>query len=319
MTSGYHEILAALCLMGNDSAGSGLFAFASKKEEPLLKQAAARFADRQDPGEVDRRALAARIRQLGQIQSRSALDSIHPGWILEGLADESPRLIGILCRLLSGEQAKYLIEHAKGRLPKMEETYRVSEAVTEIVWKCLEKKFRVHEAAAQTGSFSFPHLVLFKGDDLRSLFTDLGLEEIRRAFHRVEPNVLRAFLSRFSPKEAQEIRSRIEGGPSVAADLKKEAQAHLLAMPMEQLSSALLLREIGTSVFARALLPDDCEWVEKVWQKLPPEEGYRLKRIVQEAGEGASVQDVIEDRRDEIISRVFLLAKKGLIRYYWKL
>src|SRR5205085_2215150 len=107
---------------------------------------------------------------------------------------------------------------------------------------------------------------------------------------------------------------RIEGGGDVSIEARKKAQKHVVSLSLEDLSSEPLFREIGFSVFAKALSAEDCEWVDLICQKLVPEEGYRLKRIIQqtEEPEGAA------ERKQEILNRVSVLGRKGSIRRYWR-
>lgn len=315
LNSGRQEMLAALCLIGEGEAGRKLFAFAGKKEQPELDVIAGRICEGE---KVKRKELLGRIQKIAQLNRFSLLEEIHPGWIMEKLQNESPRVIGLLCRFLSGEKAQYLIGHLsvedRNRLPKLNDSYLVAPEIVEIVRHLVEKKLNIAPLPRLSGNFSFTHIALLRSEDLRIFFWDLGLEEIRRAFHDVDPQMFRAFLARFSTKEAKEIRERIESGGKVTVEEKREAQRHLVSLTLEHLPSDALLREIGYSVFSRALFPAESAWVERICQKLSPTEGYRLKRVLQEPKSVASP----EQKREEIMKRLFSLAKSGLIRYYWR-
>ncbi len=312
------EILAAFCLIGDEEKGKRLFSFASADEQSQLERIADRLLKE---GEVDRKQLIGRLQKLSRVKSLSSLEETHPGWILEKLQGESPRLFGLLCRHLSGEKVRYLIQHLspseKGRLPKVSESYQVSPEISELVRKLIEARLTVSLPPLQSGAFSFAHISVMKADDLLTLFRDLGLDEIRKGFSGVDPNILRAFLSRFSIKDATEIRGRIEHGSKVSKEASREAQRNIVSLPLEQLPSEELIREIGYSVFARALSPEEISWSEIVWQKFSPGEGHRLKRIVKESVVPRP-PDVLKERQSAVLSRVTLLANKGLIRRYWK-
>ncbi len=311
------ELLAALCLMNEGENARALFAFASETDEPELGKVADRLLRE---GEVDSNALMARIRKLRGFSLGSGFSDIHPGWILEKLEGESPRVLGLLCRFLTGDKIKYLIEHLpesrRKLLPKVNESYKVSSQVSEIVRALAEKRL-TFSVPRQGGAFSFAHLTVLKTDDLRALFRDLGIEEIRKAFKDVEPQVLRAFLARFVPKMAREIRERIEHGGSVPRDVHQEAQRHLVSLPLEKLPVEEIFREIGYSAFAYALEVEDRAWADMIYHKLPPEEGYRLKRVMQDTVKRRAFA-AVEARRQEILARVAFLAKTGAIRKYWK-
>lgn len=312
-----NELLAALCVMNEGEAARSLFAFAPASEEAELNRIADRLIQE---GEVDAAELFGRLQKSRGLSLGGGFADIHPGWILEKLEGESPRVLGILCRFLTGDKVRYLIDHLpesrRNLLPKVNESYKVAPEVAEIV-RTLSEKRLTFQAPTQGGSFSFAHVTVLKTDDLRTLFRDLGMEEIRRAFKDVEPQVLRAFLARFVPKMAREIRERIDHGGSVPPDARTEAQRHLVSLPLEKLPVEDLFREIGYSVFAHALEPEDMIWADMVYHKLPPEEGYRLKRILQDTVKRRPPTSV-EARRQEILGRITSLAKSGAIRKYWK-
>lgn len=312
------ELLAALCLMNEGEGAKSLFAFASESDELELNKLAGKLLRE---GEVDSRELLERIRKLrGFSAMGSGFSDIHPGWILEKLEDESPRVLGLLCRSLTGDKIKYLMEHMpesrRKVMPKLNESYQVAPQVAEIVRTLSEKKLRF-AIPNPGGAFSLPHLTLLKTDDLRTLFRDLGLEEIRKAFTGVEPQVLRAFLARFVPAMAREIRERIDRGSAIAPAARAAAQRHLVSVPLEKLPVEELFREIGYSAFAQALEVDDKPWADMLYHKLPPEEGYRLKRVMQDTVKHRP-SSALEERRQEILGRVADLAQKGKIRKYWK-
>lgn len=315
----FQEMLAALCLIGDGEKGRELFAFANPEDREALERMHLRLSRE---GEISRKALLDRIRKLRRLTSFSPLLEMHPGWILEKLEGESPRLFGLLCRTLPGEKVRFLLNQFavhpdRPALPKMAESYRVAPEICELVQTLIESKLSPAFRLSPEDSFSFFHIARMKSDDLRILFWDLGLEEVRKAFSHVEPQVLRAFLARFSPKEAAEIRGRIEHGAVVSDESKREAQKHLISLTLEPLSAGGLLREIGYSVLGRSLSVEEGPWGEVVCQKLLPEEGYRLKRVIKESA--CSVPPAVsQKKKEEILGRVFVIAEKGLIHRYWK-
>ncbi len=304
-----YEILAALCLLNRGSKGRDLFQFASRKDQERLN---ALLGTLPPKGEE----LLARI-QRRESQSRpSVLQEIHPGWILEKLEGESPRILGLMGQFLPGEKLKDLLTlvppEKKKFLSKINDP--VSPEILEIVTRFVEKKF-ASPPPVPGAVFSFSHIAWMKDNDLRTLFWDLGLNEIRKAFTGVEPQVLRIFLTRFPIALAREIRDRIDSSRKVTTEEKREAQKHLVSLQLDQPLTEEIFHEIGYSVFAQAVSPADLSWTEFVYEKLPPSEGHRLKRILEErVREGT----ILQEKREEILDRITLLAQKGLIRHYWK-
>ena len=323
METAKQEALMALCLLGSGKKGQDLFAFASPRDEESLRKISAQFLAQE---EIDQGELLEMIRRRNYLQSLSSLEEIHPGWIVEKLEGESSRVLGLVCRLLSGEKVKFLLDHLppalKAGLPTIQESYQVSPQVLEVVRQIIEKRFPISLKPPSDSSFTFAHIAWMKEGDLKTLFWDLGQEEIRRAMQGVSPAVLRAFLIRFSPQEAKEIKTRIEMGRPVSETVKREAQKHLMMIPLEQLPSAELFLEIGYSCFSSLLTHEDLSWADFICQKLPPAEGYRLRRRIQEevpeVGKSAEDPAIIQEKKDEILGRIKTLAGKGLIRRYWK-
>ncbi len=315
--SGKNEIVAALCSLQGDQ-GKRLFAFSSPEDEENLNQIAERFsAGSPDSGPE---ALLKRAASLRRIAPQSLLNDIHPGWLLEVLEGESPRVIGVMCRFLSGDKVRYILDRLspeiRVQMPTVNESYFVSSAVADIVRSSIEKRFSFPETAPE-GAFSFSHIVLMKGDDLRALFRDLGLEEIRKAFHKVEPDVLRAFLTRFHPKLAREIRERIDHPGSVAPAARAEAQKHVVSLPLDRMPVEDILRDIGYSFFAQAVEETEVSWMQALCLRLAPEEGYRLKRFLRDYA-GKRSQGAIASKREEILKRISILMEKGIVKRYWK-
>ncbi len=313
-----HQFLAAFCLMKSSGIkGENLFSFVSENEEPQLHKIAESFL--KNPS-IDFKECVKHLRQVSHLQT-SSLDEIHPGWILEKLKDESPRILGLLCRFLTGDKVRYILNHLpvqeRNKIPKIKEAFCIPPVLLSLIQTLIEKKVHVTMPSRSGETFSLEHLAWFKEEDLKILFKDLGLEEIRQAFYEVSPKILRPFLARFSLSEATEIRRRLDHGGRVSVENKKKSQKHILSLKLESLSSQNLISEIGCSVFASALLSEDKSWAEIVCQKVSPEEGYRLKRMIQEADSHKTLSEV-QASRNEILTRIRMLGEKGLIKRYWR-
>ncbi len=302
------EMLASLCLMNDGEEGRHLFSFLTPEKENYFKN----LPDSFDP---------SRVQRFNPLRSFSAFQEIHPGWILEKLEGESLRVLGLVCRFLPGDKVRTLLEFLpqkeRSQLPLIKESYRVSPQIVEIVRECVEKKWAFYSLSKPEESFSLPHCVRMKMEDLRTLFHDLGFEEIRRAFTDVSPEILRVFLSRFSAADARHIRERLDKKQFVSRQEREESQRHILKLPLEHVPALCLFVFIGYSVFARGLLPTDHLWADLIYQKLPPEAGHRLKRVMQET-EPDSLE-VVQKRQEKILARIYRLASQGLIQSYWKI
>lgn len=307
------EMLVALCLMAEGEKGKALFQFAALDEVGSLE----RISHRLLRGTLDRRLLKDRIRNLTRYGCRLGLEEVHPGWILEHLRAESPRIVALLSQFLSTPKAEFILSHLtfeeRQRFPQSSRA--VAPEIVAIVRSLIEKKLGLTPLKSDE-SFSFSHLGTLKGEDLKALFRDLGIEEVGRAFRGVEPQVLRTFLSRFNLSEATEIRKRLKESLEVSATERRAAQRHLLSLSFDHLPAERFFLEIGCSVFARALTSDEVSWAEGLSQKLTVGEGYRFKRLLQER---QKVNREESDRvKEEVMKRLFVLAKQGKVKRYWK-
>ena len=340
------EIIAALCLL--DSAGTGeegrdLTRFMGSSHQATLLA----IMDRLDPhGDVDQEKMLSVLRRLtnshsdkkrGQDQAIfSAFKEFHPGWILEGLMvegeeAESSRVLSLLSEFLSDRKAREIMEYLAAqpsgskspRVLRMQEILsakegsKVSREILDLVQSLLEEKLVPLAPVREGSSFTFQHILWMQVDDLHKLFRDLGQEEIRKAFTGVEPKVLRAFLGRFSPRDALEIRNGLATGASVSPEIRREARHHIVSLPLEQISSEDIFEEIGYSVLARAIAPEELNWADLICKKMMPRQGYRLKRLLHE-GVASRPVSVFEARKNAVVRRLLSLAEKGIIRRYWK-
>jgi hypothetical protein len=190
----------------------------------------------------------------------------------------------------------------------------VAPGVLETVRCLVEKKLGGLSVLRSGESFDFSHLSCLKAEDLKTLLVDLGYEEVGQALSGADPQILRAFLARFIPAEALEIRKRIS--KEVALEVKRGAQRHLMSLSFESIPRDRFFLEIGLSVLIRALHSEDLRWAEAFCQKFSVAEGYQLKRLLQERKiRGGSGEEPI---REMILARLGTLGGQGKIHRYWK-
>ncbi|OGP15432.1 MAG: hypothetical protein A3I75_07030 [Deltaproteobacteria bacterium RIFCSPLOWO2_02_FULL_50_16] len=312
------QMLAYTTLMTEGDHFATLFRFLPPEEEGPLKEFASKIWSQKK--EHRSKDVIQKIKEVFVQKKMSILHEVHPGWIAERLKDESPRVLGVLCRYLPGETVKYLIDHLPKaqaqNLPKINETFAVSSDLILWIKDILEKKFAHPSLPALEERFSFSHIGLMSGKDLMTLFRELGLEEIRKAFSQVEVQSLKVFFSRFSVNDTRELKARILDAPPCHSEEKKIAQQHIVTMELQALSAEALFYEIGFSYFAHAILPSESQWVEAVCERLSPQDGYVLKRFIKEYASKRS-EGLQQKFREEILRRIFYLTEKRKIRKYW--
>jgi hypothetical protein len=308
------EMVAALAIANHGDTGKALFQFMRTEEEGDLL----RISKRYNKGTLDREAFRVRMDNLARFGRRLSLEDVHPGWILEHLRGESPRLLSLLSNFLSQTKSEYILsqlsfsEHREFAKPSRE----IHPELLDTIRFLIEKKLGGVSSFKSEGFFSFYHLSYLKGNDLQTLFCDLGIEGMAKAFSGVDSQVLRAILTRFPLREAREIRSRLkkEGGVNLGSRL--EVQKHILSLSFGQVSPNKLLSEVGYSIFVKAVDLGKLDWAMLLCQKLPVADGYRLKRLLQEKRSRSNEGN--DELKDDIMRRLFSLAVLGRVQRYWK-
>lgn len=304
MATTQQKVLASLCMTAGER-GKRLFAYSRD-------QAALESLTRRWRGEAE---AIKRIKKLAALSRHSLVSEIHPGWILEKLGGESPRLLNVLRHFLSAEQIQYLRAHLPQQARRLfQEEGVVDPQVLEVVRPLIEKKLGLTVPLQLGGSFGFPHLGWMKASDLKVLFRQLGLREVGHAFCGVDGKMLRTFLSRFPLHLVQEIRSFLHKVGVVPESDRQKAQGHLVSLALDQIPAERLFEEVGYSVFARALSPAERNYFEIIVLRFRPQEGYRLKRFIEESRVG--VETAVYQQ--QILQMVISLAEQGLIQKFWR-
>lgn len=304
------EMLAALCLKDNNRE---LFSFVSPEEEKQLGQAAQRLLREGTPD-----SLKEKVLNLVSLGRHFAFEETHPDWFVEHFRNESPRLFSLLLRLLSAEKSEKIL----GCLTSIErkrlsrESGKISPEVLGVLRHLIEKKIGRAACFQKDQNFSFEHLATLKGEVLRTVLKDVGIDEICKAFHRLDPRIVRAFLARCSLSDARIVKERLSKKEVISDEAKQEAQKHLLSLDLGQIPPESFFVDIGFSVFAKAIDSREFFWVEGCCTKLPLAEGYRLKRILHEKRVKNEKGD--EKAKKKILSRVVMLARQGKIPSRWK-
>lgn len=307
------EMLVALCVGAEGEKGKQLFSFAAPEEEKRL----GRMANRHLQGE-DLRSLKERVLNLSRLARHFAFEEIHPDWFVERFRNESPRLFSLLIQFLTAEKSEKILERLtsieRRRLPKT--MVKISPEVLGVVRHLIEKRFGKSPYFQSGQNFSFEHLATLKGEGLRALLKDVGMEEICKAFQGLDSRIVRAFLARCPLQDAQEIKERLSAMKSVSDQARRESQKHLLSLELGQIPSESFFVDIGFSVLAKAIDSTQLFWVEGCYLKLPLAEGYRLKRILHEKKVKKEKGD--EKAQRQILSRLATLAKQGRVHPQWK-
>ncbi len=311
------EVLATLAYMSEGGDPSSLFSFLSDDKKQSIDSLIHSCGPQEN---LDPAALMQRLKRQRR-NKLSGLDDIHPDWIVEKFEDETPRIWGAILKCFSSEKSKeiqsLLPKDLKKNLPRLEDTCRISSKLIRQIRETLEMQLSTHLLPQSERGFTFYHLALLKSEDLQIFFRDLGLEEIRCAFHGVDPQIYRTFVRRFSLETAQKLKDKIDQAGVISPEDRKEAQKNIVSLSLQRGSTEDLFLEIGYSVFVRALFPQDKDWARSIIYRLPLREGARMRRYLQELVVRGSRQR-IEERQTAILGLMRHLADEGVIRKYWK-
>src|SRR5690606_5507079 len=121
--------------------------------------------------------------------------------------------------------------------------------------------------------------------DLRhtlKLMRELGIHELALAFSKVNRSATRAILNRLNTRDAKELRVRIKKMGQKEQPGQRDAQLHILEMDLEKLSPEEMVQEIGFCVFSRAFDKTEAACGQFFVYRLPPKQGYLLKRYLDE-------------------------------------
>ncbi|MBI2343185.1 MAG: hypothetical protein HYV02_02430 [Deltaproteobacteria bacterium] len=210
------------------------------------------------------------------------LNDIHPAWLVELLATESPRVIGLLLRFLPSRHARYLLDHLpphiRERLPHIVDAFAVSETIVRIVRRRFESHFLPIAPTEELAEFDCRALHRLTLDDITTLLYDLGVHELAMAFRHIAQPALRLLLNRLSFHDAQRLVQRIASLGRIDPTLERDARYTILNMSLEGSDPETLIREIGVQAFVKALLPQHLPMVYALRQKLPPVLAYLLQR-----------------------------------------
>ncbi len=320
-TSG--KVIAALTVLEGETEPAELFRFGPEEWADPLTHYAGVLKSRFARGKA--RELAELLRSWTERSPALPVHQIHPGWILEIVKAESPRIIGLVCRYLPGNHVRYLIENLpreqRDKLPTLSESFGMPAELMEGVKAFLASRFFHGTPPNPEEQFSVRHIPWMSAKDLRRLIRELGYRELRSAFSGLRLQAIKALLTRFPLDEAKVIREHIESGPPVPAALRKRAQEHIVALNLAVARAEQLPIEIGLSVLADAVQAKDMaknmEWIEGVVVRLEPSEGYALRRYVREAiGRQRPEQSVA--RGQDLMAVIRDLAERGEIAQYWQ-
>ncbi len=275
------KIMIYIACLGENENAFELFRFSPLSREKSFVEATRELLSL--PKKERTRLITKELKDNIQLNKNKSLGDIHPGWFFDFLKEEGNQTIHLILRYLPGEVARYVLAHLSLETQKairQIEEKKISEDLLQLVRRKFESQFLTLTSPEKSDEIDLYHLYFIKIDQLLSFFRDLGLEQLSRAFKRVDAIALKALLNRLSIHDAKDFPVKIRSLETVSGRELKEAQMLLLNLPLDTIEPELLFSEVGISFFARAMNKEDLKFVEALQFKLPPRYGYILKRYV---------------------------------------
>lgn len=307
--------MAALAVLRDGEDASFLADYMSSVDGEMFGAIAENYL-----GENDREfAMEQKIRQMVASEKFSSLAEVHPAWILEKLKEEPPKVIGIVLRSLPSKHVKYIIKNLppilRVQIPNMIESFAVAAPVLSVIRRRFERHFESMPVSRASDKLGFSNLYYLKGEELLEVIRELGLYELAIAFAGMGSKALHAIYNRLDLKDAKRLQRRIRELKNVSPDLHRQARYTVLEAPGKHLGPDKMLSRIGLAALANAM-EDDAGLKILLTQKLSPEEGYMLKRLIDER-RMRKVKNVASERKNLILEVVAALARESRIDPFW--
>lgn len=272
------------------------------------------------PDEERREVLHEQMAGIQTAEASVMLSDIHPNWLVDILAHESPRVVGLLLRYLPSRHSRFVMEQLpaslRRRLPHVVDAFAVSDVVMRIVRQRFESHFLPVRPASQVEVLDFANISALRLQDLEVLIHDLGIEELALALAHMSTPALRLILNRLPFAEAQSLSERIRGLAAIDPHLEREARYGILETSFERGAPASMMQEIGIQFLAKAMQSQHISMVPMLKQKLPPKLAYLLQRDADIHVLG-NHGGMATKRQHRILCRVAQLARGGQIDSTW--
>ncbi len=279
------RVLVYLSALAEEGNAFELFRFVPKKYETPLVEAAQEILAY--PKKERKKKIAQELKKLIQSRKIQPMGEVHPGWFLEALKDETPRTVGIILKNLPSDKVRYLIEHLPGglrnKLPKLGQFQNVSRELESVIRSQFESLFVTPVLPQKTEELAVSDLYFLKTEEILAFFKKIGLAQLSIAFRGVHKGAFKALLTRLPLSDAKALQNQAKTSAKPSQQELRQAQVLLLDLPIENMEPENLFLEVGMAFFARSILREELKWIRALQFKLPPREGYLLKRYIDES------------------------------------
>lgn len=254
--------------------------------------------------------------QLHASEKFSSLSEVHPAWILEKLCGESPRVIGIILRYLPSKHVRFILKNLppmlRAQIPDMVESFSVAAPVLAVIKERFERHFLPMRVSRGAKRLDFENIYYLTGEELGEVVLDMGLVVLGIALRGMPAKTLHVVFNRLDLKDARLLQLRIKDTKHISSDLFRYARQILLEVDEEHIGPRKMLSRIGLAALALALGESPDALVRLVQQRLSPDDGYLLKRLIDEK-RFYYLKSVSAELRDTILGSIAGLSRNGRI------
>lgn len=211
-------------------------------------------------------------------------EQAHAGWIYEMLRHETPLIAAAIIGVFREDRRRQVLAACPESFRQSVES-ALSQAhplieCRQFLWQNFKRGFLAYPQLGAEEFAQWNRYAQLTAESLTLLMREVGIEEMNLAFGKVHRTATRAILNRLDPHDAKELRRRLRQDNQYALELRREAQVHILSLEIEKIKAEDLTTEIGFSVLSRALGSAAAFLGSLFVYKLPPRQGYVLKRYL---------------------------------------
>lgn len=225
------------------------------------------------------------LKALAGQKHQSLLHFAESQWLTENFKGEPAAVWAVLLRDLPkarvGGVLKDLSKTVRRQL-KSVDLSKIPPPILKLIQRRAEGRFPTLDQEALKVEPVFSKLSQLDLRSMMKLMRELGITEMALAFSKVNRSATRAILNRLNTRDAKELRVRIKKMGQSEQPGQREAQLHILEMDLEKLSPEEMVQEIGFGVFSRAFGKAEQDLGQFFVYRLPPKQGYVLKRYLDE-------------------------------------
>ena len=261
------------------------------------------------------------IKQVLASQGLRGVERCDPGWILQGLRGESPRVVAVILNSMPPQTVRSILEllppGIRQRLPPREEIKRIHpEIARSIRWQFEARFWAMPSPSSKV--FNFHEIIQLDRNELYKLVRALGLVELGQAFGAVGKMALAELCRRLPSDKTQELINAVRTASRVDAPPLKTAQLFLSRIADNFKNTEDFFQKAGLWRLAKASQKEPLTFLGAFKQRLPREVGLTFQNYLESVAEIEQTDDAVRLRlQDTILVCVCSLSRRGILQKRW--